>query len=106
MDTEEECDDGNRLNNDGCDWLCGDETGTLVLGTQIDFGEDPSLNFPNVPIPNSLLQHLRTNRDPHQRTSLSIQTINNYRISFPLHSCNRLYKHKGLQEILALQPLQ
>ncbi|MDA0376018.1 MAG: DUF4215 domain-containing protein [bacterium] len=51
VDTEEECDDGNRLNNDGCDWMCGDETGTLVLGTQIDFGEDPSLDIPNSQFP-------------------------------------------------------
>jgi cysteine-rich repeat protein len=56
LDPEEECDDGNRVGSDGCDWSCAIETGTLVLGTQIDFGENPSLNIPTAPTrPNSQL---------------------------------------------------
>jgi len=40
LDPEEECDDGNRLNNDSCDWRCNEESTTLVLGTEIDFEKD------------------------------------------------------------------
>ena len=50
VDPEEECDDGNRINSDGCDWSCTEEIGTLVLGAQIDFEADPSLELPNAPI--------------------------------------------------------
>ncbi len=49
VDPEEECDDGNRVSKDGCDWSCAEETETVVLGTQIDFGEDPSLLSPTSP---------------------------------------------------------
>lgn len=38
LDPEEECDDGNRLDGDGCDWLC-----RLGLGEPVDSTPDPSV---------------------------------------------------------------